>query len=76
MLTELRLQVDKPDVIIRPEVHQYGMLDNVAASVLINLGEEAAVNSLPDLERASSWSNKLSRRLRRSPNNQVAPVKV
>jgi NTE family protein len=76
MLTELRLQVDKPDVIVRPEVHQYGMLDNVAASILMQLGEQAVENSLPDLTRATSWANQLSRRLRRSTYNQIAPVKV
>jgi len=66
MLAELRLQVDHPDVIIRPDVYQYGLLDNVNPEELIRAGEKAAEQSLPEIVKASSWSNQISRRFRRS----------
>ncbi|MDR3575143.1 MAG: patatin-like phospholipase family protein [Anaerolineaceae bacterium] len=75
MLAELRLQVDRPDVVIRPDVYRYGMLDNVNPQELIQAGEKAALQSLPDILKALSWPNQISRRFRRSslPGKIVAP---
>lgn len=63
MLTELRLQVDAPEVIIRPEVGQFGMLDKVDVSEVVRLGEQAAERALPDLKRMVRWSRRVQRQL-------------
>ncbi|MCD6400654.1 MAG: patatin-like phospholipase family protein [Anaerolineales bacterium] len=63
MLTELRLEVDKPDVIIRPDVAEIGVLDKVNVAEVVKLGEIAAEKALPDLYHAVSWKGKMLRRL-------------
>jgi NTE family protein len=65
MLAELRMQQDHPDVIIRPDVADYGLLDQVKTIELIKIGENAAIRSLPEIRQAMSWSNQLSRYFRR-----------
>ncbi len=58
LMTELRLEVDKPDVIIRPAVTQVGLLDKVDVLHIVRLGERAVDSVLPDLQRAVSWPNR------------------
>jgi NTE family protein len=53
MLTDLRLQMEKPEVIIRPIVNQIGLIDTVDIPEVIELGEQAAEAALPQLDR---WS--------------------
>jgi len=65
MITELRLQVDKPDVIIRPPVRGIGVLDRVDVAEVAKLGEQGAEAALPELRQAVSWQKRLARRLRR-----------
>jgi len=62
MLTELRLKLDDPDVIIRPEVERIGLLDIVDAHEVVHLGEEAVDAVLPDLKRATTWPNRMRRK--------------
>ncbi len=64
-LTELRLQVDPPDVIIRPDVGHIGLLDQVNVSEVIRLGEQACVEQLENLKNAVSISSRVNRRLRK-----------
>ncbi len=64
MLTDLRLQLEKPEVIVRPAVPQIGLLDAVDVSAVARLGEEAAEAALPEIRRALSWQARLGRRLR------------
>lgn len=64
-VTELRLKVDKPDVIIRPAVHHINLLDNVDIGEVAKLGEQAAEQMLPELHRAVSLPAKISRWARR-----------
>ena len=66
VITELRLQIDRPEVIIRPEVDRFGILDRVSIPELVLLGEVAMQRALPDLRKAVSWTSRLSRRLRQS----------
>lgn len=61
-LTEMRLQIDKPEVIIRPSVEHIGVLEQVDVSEVVKLGEAAAEAALPDLRRATSWRERLTRR--------------
>ena|SRR5271157_959535 len=72
MLAELRLQVDHPDVLIRPDVYRYGLLDEANPEELIQAGVKATIKSLPEIMKALSWSNQISRRFRRS----VIPGKI
>jgi NTE family protein len=73
MVAELRMQIEKPEVIIRPQVGRFGILDEVNdVHELIQLGEAAAEAALPQIRQALSWSNHLSRFFRHSP----APGKV
>lgn len=67
MLTELRLQVDHPDVIIRPDVSNINLLDQVSVPDVIALGEQAGDLQQTSLKRAVSWPN----RLRRGLNNII-----
>lgn len=63
LLTELRLDIEKPDVIIRPRVHQVGLLDPVDVEEMIRLGEESAVEQADALRQAVSWPARLARRV-------------
>lgn len=62
-VAHLRLQVDKPEVIIRPEVHHINLLDNVTIEEVAKLGEEALEKALPDLKRETAWLARLNRRV-------------
>jgi NTE family protein len=65
MLGEMRLEIDRPDVIIRPDVERYGYFDTINSSELILLGDLAALAALPYLAKKLSWSSSFSRRFRR-----------
>jgi hypothetical protein len=56
----LRLQVDKPDVIIRPAVSEIGMLYKVDIEELVELGEIAAQDVEPELARLKNWRYRLN----------------
>jgi NTE family protein len=64
-LSELRLKVDAPDVIIHPHVGHIGLLDRVEVPEIAALGEQAALKALPDLRRAVSFQARVRRALRR-----------
>jgi NTE family protein len=63
LLTELRLQLDRPEVIIRPPVPHIGLLDNVDVSEVARLGEIGAVKELDALKRMVGWRARVSRKL-------------
>jgi predicted acylesterase/phospholipase RssA len=58
-----RLEVDAPDVIIRPNVHHIDLLDNVDVHEIAMLGEAAFEVALPDIKRVTSWSSRMKRKL-------------
>lgn len=60
-VTEYRLEVDKPDVIIRPQVTHIDILERVDVHQIAKKGEEAVEAVLPDLKRLFSWQNRLRR---------------
>lgn len=74
-LSELRLQVDKPDVIIRPNVYHYSMLDNVDPLDLIQQGEKATQQVLPQIAETLSWRQQIGRRFRKAdlPGRMLPP---
>ena len=64
-LAEMRLKIDNPEVIIRPDVNGIGLLDKVDVHQIVQKGEEAFRVALPELQRAVAWPNRLRRRLLR-----------
>lgn len=64
MLTELHLQVDQPDVVIRPDTSRYGILDQINPEEIIEIGRVACDQAIPEIRKASSWSGRFIRRLR------------
>jgi len=50
-ITELRLEKEPPDLLIRPAVDQIGLLDQVVVEDVAHLGEEATEAALPELAR-------------------------
>jgi NTE family protein len=50
LFTDLRLQFDNPEVIVRPEVSQIGILDTPEAAPLIEAGRAAMAAGLHELE--------------------------
>jgi len=74
MLTELLLQVERPDVIIRPAVPHIGLLDRVDVHEVARLGERATEYALPELNKAVSLPSRLTRLFRgRSPQRIHVP---
>ncbi|NLF50059.1 MAG: hypothetical protein GX577_02885 [Leptolinea sp.] len=65
MLTELRLQIDKPEVIIRPLVDKFKILDEVDAAELIQIGEDSVEEACDDIRRALNWPQAISRYFRK-----------
>jgi NTE family protein len=65
MLTELRLQIDKPEVIIRPHVENINLLDKVDARDMIRIGEDAIAEAWEDVRKALNWPQALSRYFRK-----------
>ena len=63
LLTDLRLKIEKPDVIIRPHVADIGLLDVVDIHEVALRGEAAFEAILPELKRATNWPKRLRRRL-------------
>lgn len=63
MLAEMRLKSEKPDVIIRPDVAQYGLLDEADPQDLIALGEKAAKEALADIQHTLPWYRSIQRRM-------------
>ncbi len=64
LLTDLRLKIEKPDVIIRPDVADVGLLDVVDIREVTKRGEVACEAALLELKRVTAWPNRLRRRLR------------
>jgi NTE family protein len=63
ILLEKELQLEQPDVIIRPDLGVIGMVDQVDIPGLIKSGEQAFIKALPDLHRIAGWQYRLRRKL-------------
>jgi NTE family protein len=62
--TETRLEIDHPEVIVRPEVWRVGLLDEPSVSEMTELGIRAMNKALPCLRAQFSISGRVSRILR------------
>ena len=63
-LTELRLQIDQPEVIIRPDVAEFGLLDSVKPKTLIEIGEQAVQKNLTAIKSSLTWKSRFFRKFR------------
>ena len=61
-IAELRFQIEKPDVIIHPEVDEIGALDQVDVHAVAMLGEIAARSKLLEIKQAAAWTTRLRHR--------------
>jgi hypothetical protein len=55
------LEVDRPEIIIRPKVSDIDTLEQVDVSLVAKRGEEAADLILPELNSLFAWHNRLRR---------------
>ena len=62
-LSYYRLELEKPDVIIRPNVHHIHMLDKVIVADIAQLGEQAVEEVLPQLKRVVSWQARIGKKI-------------
>jgi hypothetical protein len=60
-MAEYRLELDHPDVIIRPDVGNIDTLDIVDVHEVVRIGEEAVDHALPQLKQKFTLRNRLSR---------------
>ncbi|NMC52672.1 MAG: patatin-like phospholipase family protein [Chloroflexi bacterium] len=63
MMAELRMQSENPDVIIRPDVEKFGLLDKVDPEELILEGDVAAFRMIPSIHKSTRLVAKISRAL-------------
>lgn len=61
MVAELRLKVEKPDLIIRPDIKQYPMFSDVNPTALIDLGKKAVRKNAGEIEKLFSTSLRINR---------------
>lgn len=73
LLTEQTLELERPEVVIRPPVPHIGLLDPVDVHEVVRLGELGAEAALPQLYRMVSWRGRLSTRIfrRASPRRNT-----
>ena len=62
-VAHFRLELDKPDVLIRPAVHHINLLDKVVVADVAMLGEQATEEMLPQIKRSVSWPVRISKRI-------------
>jgi NTE family protein len=60
-VTQYRLEVDHPEIIIRPQVHNIATLDVVDVHEVAKLGEEAVEAVLPQLKTLFTWQTRWRR---------------
>lgn len=60
-VTQYRLEVDRPEVIVRPQVYEIDTLDVVDVHEVVKRGEEAADAALPKLRSLFTWRNRWRR---------------
>jgi NTE family protein len=61
-LAHYRLQVDAPDIIVRPDVHDIELLDKVDVRETAMLGEIALERVLHEIRKLASWSGRIKRK--------------
>lgn len=72
-LTELSMQLYKPEVIIAPPVGHFGLLQKIDAEELIQAGITATEETLRKIEAEANWVKKLQRMVRQRVNPDPVP---
>jgi len=60
-VTEYRLEVDKPEIILRPQVNDIDLLDRVDVRAVAKKGEEIVEAALPEIKKLFAWQSRLRR---------------
>ncbi|HSG45591.1 MAG TPA: hypothetical protein VLA72_20790, partial [Anaerolineales bacterium] len=60
-VTEYRLEVDQPEIILRPMVTDIDILDQVDVQDVAIKGDQAVEAALPELKKLFAWQNRLRR---------------
>jgi NTE family protein len=60
-VTEYRLEVDRPEIILRPQVTDIDLLDRVDVRAVAQKGEEAVEAELPEIRKLFTWQSRLRR---------------
>jgi hypothetical protein len=60
-LTQFRLEADRPEILIRPDVLQIDTLDIVDVHEVAKLGEEAVEAVMPQLRNLFTWQTRWRR---------------
>jgi NTE family protein len=73
MIAELRLEIDQPEVLLRPDVEEFGLLDKADPRALIQRGFTETQKFLPQIRRAAAWYSSFRYMFRRSqlPNRII-----
>lgn len=76
MVAELRLKVEKPDLIIRPDIKQYPMFSDVNPAALIDLGKKAVRKNAGEIEKLFSTNQRINRwfRTAHSPGKRLSQL--
>ena len=64
LLAETRLELDKPDLIIRPKLGDIGLFDRVNIRDLVELGEDSVLDSIEEVRRVASLGYRLRKLFR------------
>jgi NTE family protein len=65
MMTELRLNIDQPDVLIRPDVIRFGLIDDVDPNELVKIGDEAVKDAMDEIRQSFSLKSTITRRFKK-----------
>jgi NTE family protein len=60
-VTQYRLAMDRPEVVVRPQVHEINTLDVVDIHEVVKSGEAAMESALPQLRSLFTWRNRWRR---------------
>lgn len=61
-VANFRLELDAPDIVVRPKVHDIDLLDQVSVAEVAQLGEDALAEVLPQIQRAVSWQYRMKKK--------------
>ncbi|NTW08811.1 MAG: hypothetical protein HGA28_04500 [Anaerolineaceae bacterium] len=63
-LTALRLNTDKPDILIRPDITGISFLGEIDVANVVRRGEIAAEKILPEIRKTASWQSRIIRQMK------------
>jgi len=66
MIAELRLRIEKPDVLLHPRVYKYSLIEPIDLDEAIAYGEESVKESLKDINASFTAFKRLNRWMRPS----------